>query len=162
MKLRIILYSIIIAVIFATTATISAEKKMPPPNANKVWNYMTEIEPYSDWEHFPGHPGLLEGSSPHGSYVKIFANDPAIKAIENNEKLPPTSLIVKENYAKDKKTLESITPMYKVKGYNPEKGDWFWVKYSPKGKPLAEGKVKGCINCHKSQQENDWIFHGAH
>jgi len=25
------------------------------------------------------------------------------------------------------------TVMYKVEGYNPDAGDWFWVKYSPQG-----------------------------
>ncbi len=28
--------------------------------------------------------------------------------------------------------------MYKIKGYNPEGGDWFWVKYSP-----GESRKKG-------------------
>jgi hypothetical protein len=52
----------------------------------------------------------------------------------------------------------AVTPMYKVKGYNPEAGDWFWGKYGPDGKIMASGKVKGCINCHGVQKAKDWIF----
>lgn len=37
-------------------------------------------------------------------------------------------------------------------------GDWFWVKYSPDGKAEASGKVKGCIDCHLRQKDNDLIF----
>jgi len=162
MKVRIILYCIFIAVIFATTASIRAEKKMPPPDAQKIWNYMDEIEPYTDWNYFPGHQGFLESSSPHGSYVRIFVNSPAYSALKKGAELPENSLIVKENFAEDKKTLKSITPMYKVKGYYPEKGNWFWAKYSPAGKALSAGKVDGCISCHDSKQENDWIFHKSH
>jgi len=30
--------------------------------------------------------------------------------------------------------------MYKVAGYNPGAGDWFWAKYSPQGKADKFGK----------------------
>ena len=164
MKIRIVLYCLFIAGIFATSASISAEKQqMPPADAKKVWNYMSEIESYSDWEYWPGHQGFLKSSSPHGNYVRIFANSPAIEAIKKGNKLPANSMIVKENFAqKDKETLKSITPMYKVQDYNPEQGNWFWAKYSSQGKVRAAGKVEACITCHKSKQKKDWIFHQVH
>ena len=50
--------------------------------------------------------------------------------------------------------------MYKVKGYNPAGGDWFWAKYDPEFNILAEGMVKGCLNCHGSAKANDYVFAG--
>ena len=48
--------------------------------------------------------------------------------------------------------------MYKIKGYNPNDGDWFWVKYSPDGKADKAGKPKGCIGCHGTRANNDFIL----
>jgi hypothetical protein len=70
--------------------------------------------------------------------------------------LPDGAIIVKENYSADKK-LGALTVMYKVKGYNPQAGDWFWVKYLPDGKVAVEGKVDACINCHASAKANDYV-----
>lgn len=60
----------------------------------------------------------------------------------------------------DSAKFVALSVMYKIKGYNPEGGDWFWVKYSPDGKVEASGKVKGCIDCHSKQKDNDYIFTG--
>jgi hypothetical protein len=67
--------------------------------------------------------------------------------------------MLKENYTPEKK-LAAVTVMYKVKGYNPDGGDWFWVKYDPNYDILAEGKVEGCLNCHGSAKANDYVFAG--
>lgn len=72
--------------------------------------------------------------------------------------MPYGAILVKENYGKDKKNLLAITPMYKVKGFNPEGDDWYWVKYEPDGKIVTEGKPKGCIDCHEVVKDNNWIF----
>ena len=77
-----------------------------------------------------------------------------MKGMANN------SIIVKENYSPDKK-LVAVTVMYKVKGYNAEAGDWFWVKYGPDFGTLAEGKVKGCLACHGAAASNDYVFTGT-
>jgi hypothetical protein len=89
----------------------------------------------------------------------LYANDLAIDAVKAGKTtLPNRAIIVKENYGQDKKTLMGITPMYKMDGYNPEGGDWYWAKYGPKGKVEAAGKLKGCIGCHSRVKQNDWIF----
>lgn len=62
--------------------------------------------------------------------------------------------------------LAAITVMYKVKGYNPEANDWYWVKYLPDGSVdkmngmALAGKPPGCINCHASDSgaENDYLI----
>lgn len=48
--------------------------------------------------------------------------------------------------------------MYKIAGYNPDGGDWYWAKYKADGTVEAAGQPKGCINCHRVQQDNDWLF----
>jgi hypothetical protein len=67
--------------------------------------------------------------------------------------------VVKENYNADKQ-LTSVTIMNKIKGYNPEGGDWFWVRFSPDSKVTDEGKVAMCLGCHAVAKENDYIYTG--
>lgn len=139
-------------------AMLGAGGKLPPPDGGKFWTYITETEPYLGWGYWPRHYGIYPGKSPHGAFLKIYANGIALKAAREGKPMPYGAIIVKENYGKDKKSLMAVTPMYKVRGYNPEGGDWFWGKYGPDGKIMASGKVKGCINCHGVQKAKDWIF----
>ena len=76
-----------------------------------------------------------------------------------NGLLPNGAIVVKENYSPGKK-LTAITVMYKKAGFNPENGDWYWLKFSPNGKVQQKGKIGGCINCHRSVEKNDWLFTG--
>ncbi len=139
---------------------LGAGGDMPPPEADKLWLYITETMPYEGWGFWPGHAdGLYEGQSPHGAWLKLYANGKALKAARKGmETMPAGSILVKENYAKDKKTVVAVTPMYKVEGYNPSGGDWFWAKYGPEGKVMASGKVKGCLDCHRTKKSQDWRF----
>jgi hypothetical protein len=140
-------------------ATAQAGGHLPDPEAEEFWHYITETNPYQGWGYWPGHTEIYPGQSPHGAYLKLYANSIALKAVRNGQtELPPGSMIVKMNFGKDKETLKAITPMYKVEGYNPEAGDWFWAKYTPGGEAKAAGKVGSCIQCHKAQEDNDWIF----
>jgi hypothetical protein len=126
-----------------------AAEQLPSTNPAAFWAYISKTNPYSKWEHRPGYPGMFPGKSPHGAFLEFYGNDIAIKAARDSKPMPSGAILVKTNYATDKKTLVSITPMYKVKGYNPEAGDWFWAKYGPDGTVAAAGKVDSCINCHK-------------
>ncbi len=130
----------------------------PPAEADGFWTYITEKNLYTDWEFWPGHDGIYPGKSPHGAYLKLYANPAAIKAVKAGKPMPDGAIIIKENYGKDKKTLMAVTPMYKMKGFNPDGGDWFWAKYGPAGKVMKAGKVQGCINCHRVMQTKDWLF----
>lgn len=139
------------------SALAMADDGMPPAEGKAFWTYIHNTNPYTKWAMWPGMEGMYEGKSPHGKYVRIFVNKPALEAAKAGKPMPPGAIIVKENF-KDKKTLDAITPMYKVKGYNPAGGDWYWTKIAANGKILAEGKLKGCINCHEAVKSNDWVF----
>ena len=137
------------AVWMISSALTPRDSHMPEAEGKAVWNYIMEEEPYTEWDQWPGHDGMHEGQSPHGAYLKLYVNDVAKTAIkEGKEMMPENALIVKENYDKNKK-LVALTPMYKVKGYNPDAGNWFWAKYGKDGAIMASGKVGSCIDCHK-------------
>lgn len=141
-----------------TASLLRAGENLPPSDAKKVWSYITETNSYLGWGFWPGYVGIYPGKSPHGAYLKLYANSVALKAAREGKIMPYGSILLKENYGKDKKTLMAVTPMYRIKGYNPDGGDWFWAKYDPNGKVLKAGKVKGCIDCHTMQKSNDWLF----
>lgn len=131
-------------------------KDLPEAEAEAFWTYITETDPYEQWDHFPGYKGLYQGEHPHGAYLKFYANEIAMEAARAGEPMPDGAILIKENYGEEKKLVE-ITPMYKKEGYNPDDGDWFWGKYEPDGTVDAAGKVEGCIQCHRAAPE-DYIF----
>ena len=157
MKRKLFFFGVAAALVFGVVGGVSAGD-LPQADAAALWNYITQQNPYTQWHYFPGKEGLYPGQSPHGAYLKVYVNDLAYEAAKKGEPMPDGAIIVKENYGKDKTTLMAITPMYKVEGYNPEGGDWFWGKYGPDGKVMAAGKVDGCIRCHRVHKAQDWRF----
>jgi len=158
MMKRLVVFLSIAGMLVFGLAIVAVSGDLPPTDAGKLWTHITKTDPYQKWEKWPGYPGIYPGKSPHGAYLKLFANSIAQKALKEGKPMPEGAIIVKENYGKDQKTLMAITPMYRVKGYNPEGGDWFWGKYGPDGKIMASGKPKGCIQCHAAKKNNDWLF----
>lgn len=133
---------------------------MPSAEGEDVYTYLTEVSPYQEWPLFPGTKKFQEGKHPHGALLTTYVSPSALSAIQERQgQLPIGAFIVKENYMPDQK-LGAITIMYRVKGYNPAAGDWFWAKYSANGDIAASGKVDGCINCHTAAIQNDWVFTG--
>lgn len=138
-----------------TMIAVIACAEMPSPDPDVLWKYITKESPYKKWSFWPDHQGMQPGRAPHGPLHKVYVNDRAV-----NSSQPPVqygSLVVKENYGKDKE-LKAITVMYKVTDYNPDAGDWFWVKYSPDGKANNFGKPAGCVGCHGTRAANDFII----
>lgn len=144
---------VIVALLSVGTWAIAGS--MPAPDGDALWNYISKEAPYTQWSFWPDHQGMQDGRAPHGPKHKVFVNDLAL-----NSPTPPLqygAIQVKENYSKAEE-LKAITVMYKVKGYNPDSGDWFWAKYSPEGKPLKVGKPMGCIGCHGTREANDFVL----
>lgn len=143
-----------VLLIISFLATL-AYAEMPGPDAKSLWKHITDESPYTGWGYWQDHQGLQKGDAPHAPQHKVFVNEQG----RSSEKIPANfgTIIVKENIGNDNK-LKALTVMYKVKDYNTKAGDWFWAKYSPMGKADKSGKVKGCIGCHSSEDENDFIF----
>ena len=85
----------------------------------------------------------------------MFVNNAAYNS--TSAPLKYGAIQVKENYNKEEK-LTAITVMYKIKGYNPEAGDWFYAKYTPGGMAKPYGKPKGCVSCHGAMADNDYVM----
>ncbi len=132
---------------------------MPLSDAGDLRHYITSHRPYKKWATWPGKGEMYEGTEPHGGLLTTYVNKIALNSIKKKQGMTNNSIVIKENYAPNK-MLMAVTVMYKVKGYNPEGGDWFWVKYDAKFNTLAEGKVKGCLDCHGTVKDNDYLFTG--
>ncbi|MBI4698836.1 MAG: cytochrome P460 family protein [Nitrospirae bacterium] len=137
--------------------TISSH--MPWADAGDIRYHITIHMPYHKWDKWPGKGEMYKGREPHGSLLTTFVNKNALDSIKKVKGMADEAMIVKENYDQNK-ALMAITVMYKVKGYNPEGGDWFYAKYDPEFNILAEGKVKECMDCHGTVKDNDYLFTG--
>ena len=113
---------------------------------------------YKTWSLWPGHEEFEPGESPHGKLLTTYLNEIAINDLKSNHsQFSNGVIIVKENYSEDKE-LAAFTTMYKVEGYNPDGGDWFWTKFSTGWQPEVLGKVKSCVDCHNKNKDNDFIM----
>lgn len=151
MRKRLMLTAAALSLVFCTLAAAD----MPGADPDALWKYITKDDPYTQWGFWPDHQGMQPGRAPHGPLHKVYVNDRALKSSR-----PPVqygSIAVKENYGKDKK-LKAITVMYKLQGFNPGDGDWYWAKYSPEGKADKFGKPAGCVGCHGTRANNDFIL----
>ena len=134
--------------------------KASPEIAAELWTII-QTENYRDhWKMWPGKEALYKGSEPHGALLTTYINSIGYEAVVKREKeLPPGTIIAMENYTDDK-TLEAITVMYNLVPFDPEHGNWFWVKFAPDGNPIKvksdgatvtlAGKVTECIECHST------------
>jgi len=176
----IIVLSVVVLVASCTTTgnkksggQMTSEKTMRPPFGNaedidyakQLWAKMEA----KDLNSIPAN--LYVGGPPHGSVREV------LEAVIDGKRV-----IVKRNFGGEGVSVESVgqnraaflkavTVMAKREaGYDPENGDWFWVKYKPNGNlhtnakgmklagRVAKGMDKGCIACHQSASGNDLVF----
>jgi hypothetical protein len=158
MKKSIFVAAVVCAAAFlALAGFVSAQTKIAP-NGAAVWDFLKKADYAKKWKMWPDSKPMHKGVDPHGALLNVYVNDTALKGIAAKKgKLPVDSLIVIDNFKADKK-LDAIGVMYKVKGYNPGDGDWFWAQYSPDGKVIEEGKIDECIRCHAAQKTNDYVY----
>lgn len=135
---------------------------MPGADAGELWTYITETNSYQEWSYWPDYEGFQPGKSPHGKILQVFLSESGVKNIADEMKSSMDNgvIVVKENYMPDT-LLAAITVMYKVEGFNPEVGDWFWAKYDVDGTVAASGTPAGCIGCHGGKASNDYLFTGS-
>lgn len=149
----------------AQVAAAETPSAMPEASGAALWAYLQGSDYRSNWPLWPGKSEKYEGTEPHGMLLTTYVNDLGHDAITSAAgAMPASAIIVKENYMPDG-TLAAITTMYKVEGYNPEVGDWHWVKFLPDGSVdadgMAQGKVEMCIGCHGAKADNDYVFTGS-
>jgi len=176
----IIVLSVVVLVASCTTTgnkkpggQQTSEKTMRPPfgNAEDI-DYAKQLWAKMEAKDLNSTPAnLYVGGPPHGPVREV------LEAIIDGKRV-----IVKRNFGGEGVSVKSvsqnraaflkaITVMAKREdGYDPENGDWFWVKYKPDGSlhtnakgmklagKVAKGTDKGCIFCHQSASGNDLVF----
>ncbi len=179
-KLLIVLSVAVFAASCTTTGNkksgeqqMTGEKTMSPPfgNAEDI-NYAKQLWAKIEAKWLNSTPAnLYTGGPPHGPVREV------LEAVINGKRI-----IVKRNFGGEGVSVEAVgqnraaflkavTVMAKREaGYDPENGDWFWVKYKPDGSlhtnakgmklagRVAKGMDKGCIACHQSASGNDLVF----
>ena len=122
--------------------------------AQRLWR---DIRGYENWASYPELAGWQDGKSPHGKFLKYYINSTAVRKPPNPRN---GYVIVTENYGERGGPLMAVTVMQKVRNYDPDNADWFWVKYMPDGTlaknpkgmllagRVAKGMPAGCIACH--------------
>ncbi len=147
-----------IGTVYAIHLTQPAETQvaLPGPRADSLYTYITSEDNYKDWSIWPGKGRKIKGRKPLG-IITTYVNENALYSIKAGGKMANGSIVVTENYNESGKLL-SLFVMYKIKGYNPSAGDWFWVQYNPEGKTITAGRVEACIKCHEKKKDNDYIF----
>lgn len=125
-------------------------------DAAKFFVYLTKDTPYRLWRHWPGREAARP-QGPHGPRAVIYVNPAAYEAIVRKDTMTFGSLIVMENRNPDE-SLRSLSVRIKIKGYNPEGGDWYWFAFAPDGTAQAEGRAGVCLGCHGKGKADDYIM----
>ncbi len=123
----------------------------------KFFLYLTKDTPYTAWRPWPDREPMAPATEPHGQFTAAYVNPAAYESITKREKMAYGSLIVMENRDREKK-LKNLAVRIKIKGYNPEAGDWYWFLFAPDGTVSAEGRVGACIGCHGKMRANDFVM----
>ena len=136
----------------------------PPPDAQALWKAITAPPGFQKWGTWSAlrEQRRSRCATAYGYYARVFANDIALKA--KGSPLPPGSIVVREGMGMGTNTyapngqIHAYTVMYKVPGFNPKGGDWFWASYSGTGQVRDAGALSECIKCHQSAWQNDYLL----
>lgn len=159
--MRKVLFALLAAALIAVARPSLTQLTDHDIKAEGFVDYITVASPYTEWQTWPGREKLYKGPSPHGhgALLTTYVNRVGLRSLTEKKGMADGSIIVTENYRADK-SLTGITTMYKVAGYNPEAGDWYWLEATPAGKVVRFGKIQACIDCHRAQAQNDYFWSG--
>lgn len=161
----LVLFSLILLSSSLFLALFGKKKFDPKPpltveeiNGKALYRRFSVEEDYENYPYWPGHDGVRPGQSPHGDFHQIYVHPYLYDKLPIQSRVAPEgSIIVKCNLGAEKE-IKVFTVMAKVKGYNPDAGDWFWAKISKEGDVLEEGKIVSCIDCHSALKDNDYLI----
>jgi len=118
------------------------------------------FEAWKEWTQVTPKPVISKGHSGNwvGIYVDELARDTYLRA---GTPFPECAKIVKPIYNDaEGQSVRKLTIMVKMPpGYDPENGDWWYASYDATGtKATEQGRLHGCIFCHKQASETDYVF----
>jgi len=133
----------------------------PAPNAAAVSEFLNASNYRLTWRLWPGTAENQMSMAPHGATVSTWVNETAYNAISTRAgRMPAGAMVVKENFMSGG-ALAALTVMYKSSGFDAANNDWFWLQRRADGTVAAEGRVAGCIECHKASATNDYLQAGS-
>ena len=142
-------------------ATIGAVEVNADPTAERCGGdkEMT-FEGWWEWAKVTPTPVVSKGHNSNwvGIYVDELAKDTYLNA---GAPYPECAKIVKPIYNDaEGKSVRKLTIMVKMSpGYDPENGDWWYASYDATGLNVrSQGRLDGCIPCHKQAAETDYLF----
>lgn len=123
-------------------------RPLPDTTATSLWLYLERVDYRDAWDLWPGMGEFYGGPEAHGLFLTTYVNSGALAAIEQRaSSMPAGAVIVTEAFLPNR-TLDNVAVMYKVRGYDPDHGDWFYARFQPDGEVAAAGRVQSCRECH--------------
>lgn len=131
---------------------------LPEPEASSVLDFLERENFRESWALFPGTEPRMPGADPHGTTLTTYVNETARDSIEAGEvPLAYDSILVKDNFSGEGNVV-STTMMFRSEGFNPEAGDWFWMKWQPDQTIDAAGMLGTCQNCHEMAPGESYVL----
>lgn len=115
---------------------------------------------YKSWAPFPGQTMLAKSGDHSGAFVRSYYNDVAAGAVANwSGSFPDGTILVKEQFEDEAGTKPvGHTIMWKVEGFDPEHGDWYWAAFGAAGQAQRTGAIADCYGCHQATAMTaDWV-----
>lgn len=140
----------------------STRPQTPDEFYSSFWSFIVKKDAaYNTWAVIKPDASAEGVENPHSASSKTYANK---VAAEDSKGLPMGSILIREDYDANRKR-QSISVMYRIKDYDKDHGNWYWIKYLENGtvargtdnKPIA-GKVTSCIECHGKAGGKDLVF----
>jgi hypothetical protein len=114
------------------------------------------FQPYRGWHKVNAKPIRPTATTAHPGIKNVYASKRAAKG-----RYPDGTILVKEGFPPGKKFVSLIATMRKIRGVDPQDGDWKYVEYtrSSAGARFTEiARDASCWGCHVLARKTDWVF----
>jgi len=166
--------------LFVLGVLIAARSAAPLPNDAASRAAMTVLPPslaeYTSWQRLTpdgysippqlallctppapaSSPKSVEVYGPHANtFVRVFANPIAARALNSHVLFPEGSILVKEKLRDGRSDIPSAhgVMIKRAKGFNPSTADWEFLFYPSE----RSASFTSCSNCHRSAP-HDFVF----
>ena len=146
------------AILFGATIPLAAKHDVTVGRCSS--DKLMTFEGWAEWTKVTPEPVVSAGHSNNwvGIYVDKLAESTYLSA---SSPYPKCARIVKPIYTDASGTgVKKLTIMVKMpSGYDSENADWWYGVYDATGtKMRRQGKLTGCISCHRQAAETDYLF----
>lgn len=130
----------------------------PGADGAAIWDYVTRQNYRQNFSLIPGKNQLYQGIAPHSFLLTVYVNQIAREAIDKKSgSMPAGSIVIKDAHGPTG-DFQNALLMYKIPGFDPPNGDWYWSTRRNTGAVGTSGSIAGCYNCHTRSAANDQLF----